>query len=494
MKITITLALIFLGLTPCFSRQSWTQKINDSVYQKILVKGLNIGDMAPNLHFGSLVNGDLLDEKSLGELKGKLVILDFWATWCITCINNFPKMEKLQKQYGDKIQIILVNPFESETNVLKRKPNFKFPNLPSIMKDSLGYSDKILKSFPIRNLGHQVWIDKNGIVKLRGLSYNNTSEKIAAALNDEDIFNLNDNAMAPQFDPEIPYLKLVGDFSNLKITTGSIVTPFNNEYDPETGFAQHVVDSVEGTVRNTFINVRILDLLCVAYQEVLKKSKSKILFGPTKNSARGVVGYHCVVLPKDTLRYTHSFINIASFDDTIYTKPKICYEQILPMSSSLKKQNDYMKEDIGRFLENTYEGKVTIEKRLVPCFILSRTSAKNKLRSNTVNKGSEINVVVKNGREYVEYQNTSMLVFSDLISKAEGLYRLFQNSNKLGHAYFFLDETGFNRRETINITLPRASDIRSIQDLRSALKKYDLDIVLGNRWFDFLVITDNSGK
>lgn len=45
---------------------------------------------------------------TLNQDKGKLILLDFWATWCSACLLNFPKMETLQKQFGDQIKVLAV--------------------------------------------------------------------------------------------------------------------------------------------------------------------------------------------------------------------------------------------------------------------------------------------------------------------------------------------------------------------------------------------------
>ena len=39
-------------------------------------------------------------EVGSAELKGKVVILDFWATWCVPCIGEIPGYIELQKKYG----------------------------------------------------------------------------------------------------------------------------------------------------------------------------------------------------------------------------------------------------------------------------------------------------------------------------------------------------------------------------------------------------------
>jgi len=43
------------------------------------------------------------------DLKGKVVLLNFWATWCPPCVAELPHIKDLNKDYKDKIEIILVS-------------------------------------------------------------------------------------------------------------------------------------------------------------------------------------------------------------------------------------------------------------------------------------------------------------------------------------------------------------------------------------------------
>ncbi len=64
-------------------------------------KGIKVGDPFPDLA------GFQLEGKLPESLKGKVVIVDFWASWCGPCKESFPVMEDLQTKYGSKGLVVL---------------------------------------------------------------------------------------------------------------------------------------------------------------------------------------------------------------------------------------------------------------------------------------------------------------------------------------------------------------------------------------------------
>ncbi len=72
-----------------------------------VVKPLKIGERAPDITISDVYNSQASTIHSF-DLKGKLVILDFMATTCVPCIKVLPRFDSLQKQYGKRLQIILV--------------------------------------------------------------------------------------------------------------------------------------------------------------------------------------------------------------------------------------------------------------------------------------------------------------------------------------------------------------------------------------------------
>jgi thiol-disulfide isomerase/thioredoxin len=62
------------------------------------------GRTAPELHFAWTSEGSW---KSLSDLRGKIVLLDFWATWCAPCVASFPKVAKLVEHYRDSDVVVV---------------------------------------------------------------------------------------------------------------------------------------------------------------------------------------------------------------------------------------------------------------------------------------------------------------------------------------------------------------------------------------------------
>ncbi|MEB2298462.1 redoxin domain-containing protein [Lysinibacillus xylanilyticus] len=77
--------------------------------------GLKNGDTPPDFTLTSLDGEDV----TLSELRGKKVVLNFWATWCPPCKAEMPHMQNYYEQYAkkDNVEIIAVNLTEAERDV-----------------------------------------------------------------------------------------------------------------------------------------------------------------------------------------------------------------------------------------------------------------------------------------------------------------------------------------------------------------------------------------
>jgi len=73
------------------------------------------GARAPEFHIKELVLGPQDREVTLESLRGEVVALEFWATWCAPCIEVMPHMNELEEVFGDQgVRFISITPEDRE--------------------------------------------------------------------------------------------------------------------------------------------------------------------------------------------------------------------------------------------------------------------------------------------------------------------------------------------------------------------------------------------
>jgi thiol-disulfide isomerase/thioredoxin len=131
---------------------------------------LKVGDAVPGIEWNETVHYKSPEIK-MNDFKDRLVLIDFWATWCTACLQEFPKLESLQNEFGEKIQLLLVASKENGDNRIKVSKYFdkhKHPDgtdykLPSVCDDSIA-----ARLFPHRLLPHCVCIYKGKVKAITG--------------------------------------------------------------------------------------------------------------------------------------------------------------------------------------------------------------------------------------------------------------------------------------------------------------------------------------
>jgi thiol-disulfide isomerase/thioredoxin len=151
-----------------------------SAQEKKVYKALEVGDTVPSITLQNVVNYKAGSIK-LSDFRGKLLIIDFWGTFCVPCVQLIPRMDSLQSEFCDRIQILQATNQTPETIRPFLKKFFKEHNIkqgvPCITNDHV-----LGKLFPHAFVPHYVWISPDGKVLAFTADFDVTKENIESVL------------------------------------------------------------------------------------------------------------------------------------------------------------------------------------------------------------------------------------------------------------------------------------------------------------------------
>lgn len=325
------------------------------------IKEIHIGDQVPNVQLSGFYN-DTTKVTNLKDLyKNKLLLLDFWGSWCGACITEFPKLIELKKKFGEQIAVVSVGyeSYERINSFFKRHPELNSPNCLVITKDSV----LTRKMFPHKTLPHMVWINSSGKVVMISEGEDVTEDNIKTALANQPIpvRPKIDNMSLGLEDIFKPFHMMDTNFLARSMLTRTVPGWLSFE-------GLHGEDSTGLKFNRAFIGnlpIRRLYWIAVFHRKVPPQNYSRLIF-EVKDSLKYMLPQ---TAPESFKRSKYKSYSEWE-DENLYI-----YDLVMPHKVPYDVLYEYMLSDLNRYLN--LNGR--FEQREMDCYVLNKKKNKKQV-------------------------------------------------------------------------------------------------------------------
>lgn len=404
-------------------------------------KALKIGDVIPEKVWMTPLSVANAPQKTmeLDKDRDKLILLDFWATWCGSCLKNFPKMEALEKQFEGKLKVLPVTGEDLATlnKFFASKNGQRFKNLISVAGDPF-----LSKIFPHYAIPFIVWI-KDGKV------LNTTDASQVTADNIQEILQGKKSSVETvlQIGRDRP-LMLAEQFDLEKKTTlvnyALLSKGRIKAIAPGSGFHR----SNDGVVYGRqWTNISLMNIYRGIAYELFEKENTPFSEKRLVNLVKNPEAIDFTITHEDD-----------PVDDRLYN-----FEFIVPQNKA-----DQLYPNMLKALNEFSGYSALIEKQRTKCLVMKKTGASDDLKT----KGGTV---------------VSNLVKTTVILRNAPLEHLivYLNVNNQFTDLNVIDETGYTDNVDLNL-----GTVKDLAELKKALQKYGLTLIEEERDLSMLVVRD----
>lgn len=429
-----------------------TLDVSNKVNLISTLPNLKIGDQLPDFDIPKIIRS-AKDKANTSEFKDQLLIVDFWSIYCTGCVEALPKMDSLQKQFGNLIKILPVT-FEPRLlveNFWKKNRYIQNLSLPSVVEDR-----HFSSYFRHRSIPHEVWVYKGKVIAITTAQYvdeSNIKKVLSGAAinwpvkNDFYTFDGKKQALFQLNDHQID--------SSSDLLRYTAIRGYKEGVNSEglSGGSGIVRDQKKKTIRTFFLNQSIYTAYQLNWGRLIN---IKDLIKPTLSFTTNQLVWEV----KDKSRYFYD--HNKSYQAEWIRKNGICFESLSPDTGQT---DGRIFRSVVQDLDRLLGLNVRWEKRKEKVLILVLTTKEDKLKSR---QGST------KGKRF----------------KNEPLSQLIYTLNQQASNPYIFDETGYKEPVDIALNISSWTDIPS---LRKELNRYGLDLKEEEREVHRFIFSEVNG-
>lgn len=151
-KVIAAVALVALFTVAMVQAMDKKEDKSPSTSTQVKSSGLEVGSIAPDFELKTLTG----ESVKLSDLRGKKVLLNFWATWCPPCKAEMPEMQAFYEETKDDVAILAVN-LDPNNDVagFAKEGGYTFPIV-------LDQSDEVKNTYGILSIPTTFFLDEKG--------------------------------------------------------------------------------------------------------------------------------------------------------------------------------------------------------------------------------------------------------------------------------------------------------------------------------------------
>lgn len=396
---------------------------------------LKIGDPVPDIVLENIVNFPVGSAR-ISDFEDKLLILDFWATWCRPCIEAIPRLEQLKIQFDNQLQILMVT--SQPRNAVSKFFSDRKVSLASVTEDQ-----KLATLFPHKYVPHEVWIKNGNVIAITDAA-DVTADNIKLQLSDKPTV-MDQKKINFDYDLTQPLLFNGNGGKASDLLYHSLFTAYLDGIGGGGVFTDNLNRFKIRTLNGNVLQLYLTAMRYTATRELSQENRCIAEFDKLQ------------ILPP---------ANLPAYSQAARDK-YYCYELIVPID--LKNHaGELMLEDLNRFFGARYHITGNVEKRTIKCWTLRKTNNFKQLSS----LGTTPEIISDDPNRLVYREQP----FSKFFEAVVNLYR--------HDPCPVIDQTGIT--SGIDISFPTGE--KDIQKFSEGLEKYGLRLEQDSCRIDMLVI------